>query len=380
MTMTETDPETELQKIAAETPTIAPNIYEAIRRVSAEVGRIAKSGRGPESQGSYPFMPTDDIVANLAPLFSEHGIVVVAKVLDELVEVDEALRFNQDGTPARDGRQNNIRTRVRVRFQFRFVSVADGSRVKVIVLGEAHDTADKALNKAETAAYKKALIRTFSIVAGEKDPDSIDPNAEDENRAAATAPGARRSRRERSIDQSRGTAGKSAPTAPAAAPRGPAAPVEQHDALEPVASEADVAIAAQEAARAAIERERAQTITEAAAERREQTWRPAQEDIDAAEEMSTATEQHLAGNPAKVDEAFIPAPQPERQATQTEQRAEDIAAIKSELRRAWSARGLTREQANTIGDRVTGKPRTEWMLRKDTLGQVLKAIQDGETA
>jgi hypothetical protein len=312
-----------------------------------------------------------------------------------------------------------VRTRVRVRYQFKFVAVADGSSVKAISFGEAHDTADKALNKAETAAYKKALIRTFTIAAGEDDPDSIDPNQQDEERAAA--PGARRTRRQQSMDRARGTGGRTpAPTVPAPetpAPKGPAEPIEQHDALEP---EADVAIATREAEVATVERERgqvvaqaaseqaapgarrrrhtAQTVTEAKAEQQAQTWAPDQEDIDAAEQMSTATEQHLAGNPPRVDAAYIPAPTgkdvagaeqnapqapaapPAPPTTQTEQRAEAVSEVKSALRRAWSARGLTRDQANNLGDKVTGKPRTEWMLNLNDLRRVLKAIENGETA
>lgn len=370
--MTMTDTEAAIEQLDPDSTPIAPNVYEAIRRVTRDIGRIAKTGRGPATQGSYPFMPIDDIVGGLQPLFAEHGLVCVPSVLKQRVEIDEAERFNQDGTPARDGRNNNLRTRVRMKIAYRFVSVADQSELVAVVVGEAHDSADKALNKAETAAYKKALTRVFSIAPGETDPDTT--NGAEQDEAAAPAPGARRSRREQSIDKSRGTARtpalpapdpsdpKDVPTQAEIRPRparGPAAPIEQHDAHEPDTKD-DAALEQQAAAareQYLAEAAGPQTVTEAVVEQQEATWKPDPADIAHAERTAPAA-----------------AP------TQVEQRAEDIAAIKSELRRAWSARGLTREQANAIGDKVTGKPRTEWMLRKDSLAQVLKAIQNGEVA
>src|SRR4029077_13487388 len=54
-----------------------------------------------------------------------------------------------------------------------FVCVADGSSHVVKNYGEAMDSSDKSTNKAMSAAYKYAVIHSFSIpVQGEEDADS----------------------------------------------------------------------------------------------------------------------------------------------------------------------------------------------------------------
>jgi hypothetical protein len=437
MTMTEAAPVTDEDITPARAPSIAPAIFEAIRAVSSDLGPLAKSGEGPRAQGGYPFLPVDKIVEAISPLFSEYGVVVRVESLEEQIETDLTRKFTMAGEEIRDGSAPNARTRARVRMRYVFTSSVDGSEFPVTTAGEAHDVADKAVGKAETAAYKKALLRTFTVVSGEKDADEIDPNEEDAARAERTG---RRNRGEQRRDKARGTAGRTPPpTAPAPEPKatGPAEPIEQHDAHEPEADdeamERQVAVARQEflqseqpapgarrrrhgaasepgtsapasdstsdesrrpstpptatpsqpssSAPASSALPAPSTVTEAKAQQQEQTWRPDQADIDAAEHMSPATEQHLAGNPPRVDAAFIPAPAAEpAPVTRIEQKAEDLAAAKSNLRRAWSSRGMTREQVNVLGDEVTGKPRTEWMMSVAQLRKVLAAVEAGQVA
>jgi hypothetical protein len=58
--------------------------------------------------------------------------------------------------------------------EFDFVSATDGSAHTVKTYGEAMDTADKATNKAMSAAYKYACLQTFCIpTEGDNDADSF---------------------------------------------------------------------------------------------------------------------------------------------------------------------------------------------------------------
>jgi hypothetical protein len=62
---------------------------------------------------------------------------------------------------------------VTVEAEFDFVSAKDGSKVTVRTYGEAMDSADKATNKAMSAAYKYAAFQTFCIpTEGDNDADA----------------------------------------------------------------------------------------------------------------------------------------------------------------------------------------------------------------
>jgi hypothetical protein len=59
---------------------------------------------------------------------------------------------------------------------FDFIAAADGSSHTVVTWGEAMDTADKATNKAMSAAYKYACMQGFCIpTEGDNDADAITP-------------------------------------------------------------------------------------------------------------------------------------------------------------------------------------------------------------
>jgi hypothetical protein len=65
---------------------------------------------------------------------------------------------------------------VTVEVEFDFVSAEDGSKHTVKTYGEAMDSADKATNKAMSAAYKYAAMQAFCIpTEGDNDADSHTP-------------------------------------------------------------------------------------------------------------------------------------------------------------------------------------------------------------
>ena len=52
-----------------------PAIYARVNEIRKKVGRIAKNGVGPQTQGSYKFLAIDDILEAVKPLEDEAGII-----------------------------------------------------------------------------------------------------------------------------------------------------------------------------------------------------------------------------------------------------------------------------------------------------------------
>jgi hypothetical protein len=136
------------------------NVYAKIAAVQSALARtgIAKSRRN--AQQGYSFRGIDEVYAALAPLLAEHGLCVLPRILTrEVVE----------RTTAKGGALFNVT----VEAEFDFVSADDGSTHTVRTFGEAMDSADKATNKAMSAAYKYAALMAFAIpTEGDNDADA----------------------------------------------------------------------------------------------------------------------------------------------------------------------------------------------------------------
>jgi len=141
------------------------NVYGCIAAVSAEIAQtgIAK-GRKNIQQG-YSFRGIDEVYNALAPLVAKHKLVILPRILTrECVE--------------RQTQKGGTLFYVTVAAEFDFVSAHDGSKHTVRTFGEAMDSADKATNKAMSAAYKYAAFQTFCIpTEGDNDADAHTPEA-----------------------------------------------------------------------------------------------------------------------------------------------------------------------------------------------------------
>lgn len=126
-------------------------IYEAMPRVAASIGAVSKNRKN--VQQGYAFRGVDDFMNAAHPALIEHGVTVLPEVIDRWMEVRD--RSGQGGKQG-----VTVHTVITVRYTF---FAADGSSVSAVTVGEAADTADKASNKALSAAYKYALMQTFCI-------------------------------------------------------------------------------------------------------------------------------------------------------------------------------------------------------------------------
>jgi len=135
-------------------------IYQCINAVQKQMASdgITK-GRKNQQQG-YSFRGIDDVLNALSPVLADLGLCVLPRMLSrECVE--------------RQTKSGGALFYVTVEAEFDFVCAEDGSKHTIKTYGEAMDSADKATNKAMSAAYKYAAILAFAIpTEGDNDADA----------------------------------------------------------------------------------------------------------------------------------------------------------------------------------------------------------------
>ncbi|MFI6653268.1 ERF family protein [Streptomyces sp. NPDC050529] len=137
-----------LASTTAEGPTshtqnpVQPSIHQLMALVMRDVRDVGKNGFNDHQK--YKFRGVDDFIGALAQPLRDHGVFMMTEILDFQTSVR--------------GKMNAVHLRV----AFHFYGPA-GDKVTATTLGEASDTADKASNKAMSAALKYALMQTFMI-------------------------------------------------------------------------------------------------------------------------------------------------------------------------------------------------------------------------
>lgn len=139
----------------------APHVIRAMNLVSA---RLAEEGIGKSrnnQQQGYKFRGIDEVLNALSAIISSEKLVIIPHVQSR--DVTE-----------RQTKSGGALFSVVVRVDYTFISAEDGSREVVGPFdGEAMDSADKATNKAMSAAYKYMAIQTFCIpTQGDNDADA----------------------------------------------------------------------------------------------------------------------------------------------------------------------------------------------------------------
>jgi uncharacterized protein YhdP len=134
--------------------TITDRILAAMREVTA----VAKDGQN--QQQGYAFRGADSVVAAMAPALRRNGIVTLPMVEETHVE--------RIATGSKDTMMWNARVVVR----YRFVGL-DGDHLEAVVVAEGGDSADKAVSKAMTVAFRTALLQVFALPT--QDVDAVTP-------------------------------------------------------------------------------------------------------------------------------------------------------------------------------------------------------------
>lgn len=125
-------------------------VYAAIAAVMSELSTEGISKERRNQQQGYNFRGIDDVYNALSPILSRHNLCMLPRILSrEVVE--------------RQTQKGGALFYVTVEAEFDLISAEDGSKHTIRTFGEAMDSADKATNKAMSAAYKYAAMQTFAI-------------------------------------------------------------------------------------------------------------------------------------------------------------------------------------------------------------------------
>lgn len=128
------------------------NVVQRLAAIMGELPAIPKSGRGPSSQGSYPFRKVEDVTTILRSLLAKHGVAFSASAIPYHAITDAGTTKN-----------GMLIQQAELLIEYTF-EAPDGSQRKACAFGLATDAgADKAANKAMTAAMKYALTQAFLI-------------------------------------------------------------------------------------------------------------------------------------------------------------------------------------------------------------------------
>ena len=130
-------------------------VYQALIAAMADVGAVGKTDYN--KQQNFAYRGIDAVMNAVSPVFQKHGIIVVP----EHDVIDTTERTSNAGGALRF---------VQLRSKFRFYGPA-GDFVEATTIGEAMDSGDKAVNKAQSIALKYALFTVLCIPTGD-DPDA----------------------------------------------------------------------------------------------------------------------------------------------------------------------------------------------------------------
>lgn len=138
----------------------AARVYTAIAEVTAKLAKSGISKDRKNDQQGYEFRGIDDVYNALSSELAAAKLCIIPRVLDRIVT-------------ERQTKNGSALFYVVVTVEFDLVSALDGSRHVARVIGEAMDTADKATNKAMSAAYKYMAMQVFCIpTEGDNDADA----------------------------------------------------------------------------------------------------------------------------------------------------------------------------------------------------------------
>ena len=138
-------------------------VYKAINAIQADLAKEGITKNRKNQQQGYNFRGIDDVFNALSPLLAKHGLCILPRILTR--HCDE-----------RQSKNGGVMSYVTVEAEFDFVCASDGSKHVVRTFGEAMDSADKATNKAMSAAYKYAAFQAFAIpTEGDNDADAHTP-------------------------------------------------------------------------------------------------------------------------------------------------------------------------------------------------------------
>lgn len=131
--------------------TSTKTVYDCINDITAELAKVGIAKGRQNQQQHYAFRGIDDVYQALASLLAKHRLCILPRIVEHV-------------TTERKTSGGKALFNVVVKVEFDFVASDNpGSVHTVVTIGEGIDMADKASNKAMSAAYKYACLQTFCI-------------------------------------------------------------------------------------------------------------------------------------------------------------------------------------------------------------------------
>ncbi len=152
------------------------HVYEAINQVTAAMASEGLGKTRKNDQQGYRFRGIDDVYNAIARHLANAKLCMLPRVASRSVT-------------ERPTKTGGVSTYVVLEVDFTLVSAVDGSSHCIRTIGEAMDTADKATNKAMSAAMKYACLLAFQIpTEGDNDADAhhLEPVAPLEKQLASS--------------------------------------------------------------------------------------------------------------------------------------------------------------------------------------------------
>ena len=139
---------------------MSAKILEAISKVMDGLASEGLSKGRSNTQQGYKFRGIDDVLNVLARKLVEAKLVIVPRYSDHSI--------TQAGTTSKGG------PIYRATVRGEFLLCHEGEAMPCVTYGEAFDSADKATNKAMSAAYKYMALQLFCIpTEGDNDADAV---------------------------------------------------------------------------------------------------------------------------------------------------------------------------------------------------------------
>ena len=154
-------PQELIDEIAA--ASAARSVFERVCAIVAEMPAIGKNQRNEQQQ--FMYRGHDDVMNELNPLLSKHGVFFAPRVLERT-------------TDTRQTRSGGVMYEVNLLVEYTFYGPKGDSFV-ASAWGEGTDSGDKSTNKAMTMALKNVLAQTFAVSTAElsHDTDGDTPEA-----------------------------------------------------------------------------------------------------------------------------------------------------------------------------------------------------------
>jgi len=149
----------------------AGSLFEKLASIMGKLNRIPKNGHNDVFH--YDFILEADLCDTIRPLLAEHGIGLIYSVVN--------YEFLESHQTSRGATQYHVVVTVEIT-----IGDKTGATLKGFAVGEALDSQDKGINKAQTAAVKYWLYKTFLVSAGD---DTERGNATSERKNAGDPKG-----------------------------------------------------------------------------------------------------------------------------------------------------------------------------------------------